>query len=92
MTQLEPTTIPPLIYEMHIRKLRLPVRILECLMRSGFTKVGQILEMNDDDLLAVRNVGPKTLDEVHEALNQFRKRWMQRPHNIQILTEETDTQ
>ncbi|HLZ07991.1 MAG TPA: DNA-directed RNA polymerase subunit alpha C-terminal domain-containing protein, partial [Chloroflexota bacterium] len=36
--------------------------------RAGITKVGQILEMSEDDLLGVRNFGHKSLDELRERL------------------------
>jgi DNA-directed RNA polymerase subunit alpha len=38
------------------------------LRRSGITKVGELLEKNDDDLLALRSFGQKSLEEVRERL------------------------
>jgi DNA-directed RNA polymerase subunit alpha len=60
--------IPAKIYETPIEDLDLSVRAYNCLKRSGITKVGQILEMSEDDLLAVRNFGRKSLDELRERL------------------------
>ena len=40
----------------------LSVRAYNCLKRSGITKIGQLLEMSEEDLLAVRNFGQKSLE------------------------------
>jgi DNA-directed RNA polymerase subunit alpha len=63
-----PTAIPQRLYEMPIEDLNLSVRAYNCLKRAGITKVGQILEMSEDDLLGVRNFGHKSLDELRERL------------------------
>jgi DNA-directed RNA polymerase subunit alpha len=60
--------IPQRLYEMPIEDLNLTVRAYNCLKRAGITKVGQILEMSEDDLLGVRNFGRKSLDELRERL------------------------
>jgi DNA-directed RNA polymerase subunit alpha len=60
--------IPQRLYEMPIEDLNLSVRAYNCLKRAGITKVGQILEMSEDDLLGVRNFGHKSLDELRERL------------------------
>jgi DNA-directed RNA polymerase subunit alpha len=60
--------IPQRLYEMPIEDLNLSVRAYNCLKRAGITKVGQILEMSEDDLLGVRNFGSKSLDELRERL------------------------
>jgi DNA-directed RNA polymerase subunit alpha len=60
--------IPPRIYDTLIEELDLSVRSYNCLKRSGITKVGQILTMNEGDLLAVRNFGEKSLQELRERL------------------------
>lgn len=60
--------IPPRIYEMPIEELDLTVRAYNCLKRSGITKVGQILTMSEEDLLAVRNFGEKSLNELKVSL------------------------
>ncbi len=65
---LSPVAVPPRLYETPIEELDLSVRAYNCLKRSGITKVGQILEMNEDDLLAVRNFGRKSLQELRERL------------------------
>lgn len=65
-----PTAIPQHLYETQIEDLDLSVRAYHCLKRSGITKIGQVLEMDRDDLLAVRNFGRKSLAELVEKLEQ----------------------
>ena len=55
-------------YDRPIEDLDLSVRAYNCLKRSGITKIGQLLEMSEDDLLAVRNFGQKSLDELNVRL------------------------
>lgn len=55
-------------YDRPIEDLDLSVRAYNCLKRSGITKIGQVLEMSQDDLLAVRNFGQKSLDELNQRL------------------------
>src|SRR5207244_6558085 len=62
--------IPQRLYEMPIEDLNLSVRAYNCLKRAGITKVGQILEMSEDDLLGVRNFGRKSLDELRDRLQE----------------------
>lgn len=60
--------IPPTVYETPIEELSLSVRTYNCLKRSNITKVGQILQMDEKDLLSVRNFGRKSYDELHQKL------------------------
>jgi DNA-directed RNA polymerase subunit alpha len=60
--------IPQKIYDTPIEELDLSVRAYNCLKRSNITKVGQVLSMNEDDLLGVRNFGDKSLQELRERL------------------------
>jgi len=65
--------IPPRIYEMPIEDLDLTVRAFNCLKRAGITKVGMILEKlekGDDEILAIRNFGRKSLEELKQALSE----------------------
>jgi DNA-directed RNA polymerase subunit alpha len=62
--------IPPRVFDMPIEELDLTVRAYNCLKRSGITKVGQILTMSEEDLLAVRNFGEKSLNELKDSLKQ----------------------
>ena len=60
--------ISPEIYQNPIERLDLSPRTLNCLKRAHITKVGEVLEMSDDDLLKIRNFGDKSLDELREKL------------------------
>lgn len=60
--------IPAKVYDTPVEELDLSVRAYNCLKRSGITKVGQVLTMNEDDLLAVRNFGEKSLNELRDSL------------------------
>jgi DNA-directed RNA polymerase subunit alpha len=65
--------IPARVYEMPIEDLDLTVRAFNCLKRAGITTVGMILEKlekGDDEILAIRNFGRKSLDELKEALSE----------------------
>jgi DNA-directed RNA polymerase subunit alpha len=65
--EVEESKIPERIYETNIEDLDLSVRAFNCLKRAGITKVGEILERLDrdeDELLAIRNFGRKSLDEL----------------------------
>jgi DNA-directed RNA polymerase subunit alpha len=60
--------IPPHLYQISIDDLELGTRTHNCLKRAGITDVGQILEMDDKDLMAIRNLGEKSLNEIRERL------------------------
>mgnify|MGYP005846267831 CR=1 FL=1 len=66
--QMAATAIPARLYDVPIEDLDLSVRAYNCLKRAGITKVGQVLEMTEEDLLGVRNFGRKSLDELKERL------------------------
>jgi DNA-directed RNA polymerase subunit alpha len=72
--------IPPQVYDTPIEELDLSVRAYNCLKRSNITKVGQVLSMNEEDLLAVRNFGEKSLQELRERL--MLKRFLPNPRKV----------
>lgn len=61
-------TVPPRIADMPIEALDLSARTFNCLKRSQITKVGQILQMSESELLSLRNFGQKSLNELREKL------------------------
>jgi DNA-directed RNA polymerase subunit alpha len=63
-------TVPAAARDMPIEALELSQRTYNCLKRSQITKVGQILQMSEDELLALRNFGQKSLQELREKLRQ----------------------
>ncbi|HZS92622.1 MAG TPA: DNA-directed RNA polymerase subunit alpha [Chloroflexota bacterium] len=60
--------LPPQIYDTPIEALDLSPRAYNSLKRAGVGKVGEVLEMSEDDLLNVRNFGRKSLDELRDRL------------------------
>ena len=51
-----------------IEDLDLPMRAYNSLKRNNITKVGQLLALDDEELLRMRNFGRKSLDEMKERL------------------------
>jgi len=60
--------IPPEQYDMPLEQLGLSARTFNSLRRSGITKVGELLERTDDDLLGLRSFGQISLAEVKGRL------------------------
>ena len=60
--------LPQQVYDTPIEALDLSPRAYNSLKRAGVSKVGEVLEMNEDDLLNVRNFGRKSLDELRDRL------------------------
>ncbi|OAI44048.1 hypothetical protein AYO38_10110 [bacterium SCGC AG-212-C10] len=60
--------LPPDRYNTPIEDLALSVRAYNCLKRSGLMTVGQVLERSEDELLALRNFGRKSYDELRDRL------------------------
>jgi DNA-directed RNA polymerase subunit alpha len=64
--------VPGRIYEVPIEELELTVRAYNCLKRAGITKVGEVLERlqkGEEEILAIRNFGRKSLHELVEKLD-----------------------
>jgi DNA-directed RNA polymerase subunit alpha len=60
--------LPPNMLDMPIEELDLPMRAYNSLKRNNIVKVGQLLQLSDDELLRMRNFGKKSLDEMKERL------------------------
>src|SRR3990170_335964 len=58
-------------YNMAIEDLNLSMRAYNCLRRSGLVTVGQVLEKSEEELLALRNFGRKSYDELRERLDEM---------------------
>jgi DNA-directed RNA polymerase subunit alpha len=61
------------IYEMPIENLDLSVRVFNSLKRTGITTVGEVLDMlnkGEEAMLAIRNFGDKSLDELRVKLRE----------------------
>lgn len=59
------------ILEMPIEELGLSVRSYNCLKRAGIDTVGELTRKTEDDMMKVRNLGKKSLQEVKEKLAQL---------------------
>ena len=60
--------ISPERYHTSIEVLQLSVRAHNCLRRSGLMTIGQVLERTEEELLALRNFGHKSYDELRDRL------------------------
>jgi DNA-directed RNA polymerase subunit alpha len=68
---VEDGAIPNEIYDTPIEQLDLSVRVFNSLKRTGITKVGEMLDMlerGEETMLAIRNFGEKSLDELKQQL------------------------
>lgn len=54
------------LLEMPIEELDLSVRSFNCLKRAGINTVGELTNKSDEDMMKVRNLGKKSLEEVKE--------------------------
>ena len=57
--------------EMTVEELDLSVRSFNCLKRANIHKVGDLIEKTEEEMMKVRNLGKKSLDEVIQKLAQF---------------------
>jgi len=60
--------LPPEQYNIPIEQLNLSVRTFNCLKRAGISKVGELLELSDEELLKIKNLGQKALEELRQQL------------------------
>ncbi|HLS88371.1 MAG TPA: DNA-directed RNA polymerase subunit alpha [Sphingobacteriaceae bacterium] len=56
------------LLEMSIEELDLSVRSFNCLKRAGINSIGELVEKTPEEMLKVRNLGRKSLDEVEQKL------------------------
>ena len=57
--------------EMTIEELELSVRSSNCLKRANINTVEELTEKTEEDMLKVRNLGKKSLDEVKNKLEEL---------------------
>ena len=60
----KPDTGKEKLLEMSIDNLELSVRSFNCLKRAGINTVGDLISKSEEDMMKVRNLGRKSLDEV----------------------------
>ena len=59
------------VLEMTIEELDLSVRSYNCLKRAGINSVEELTYKSEDDMMKVRNLGKKSLDEVQKKLEEL---------------------
>lgn len=59
------------ILETTIEELELSVRSSNCLKRAGINTVGELINKSEEDLMKVRNLGKKSLDEIKGKLAEL---------------------
>ena len=59
------------VLEMTIEELELSVRSFNCLKRAGINTVGDLSQKTMDEMLKVRNLGKKSLDEIVKKLESL---------------------
>ncbi len=59
------------ILEMSIEELDLSVRSYNCLKRAGINSVQELIQKSEDDMMKVRNLGKKSLEEVQNKLEDL---------------------
>ena len=56
------------VLEMTIEELDLSVRAYNCLKRAGINTIAELVRRNQEDMMKVRNLGRKSLEEVEQKL------------------------
>ena len=59
------------VLEMTIEELDLSVRSFNCLKRAGIDTVEDLINRTEDDMIKVRNLGRKSLEEVIQKLSSL---------------------
>ncbi|WP_347161596.1 DNA-directed RNA polymerase subunit alpha C-terminal domain-containing protein, partial [Peptostreptococcus anaerobius] len=62
------------VLEMTIEELDLSVRSYNCLKRAGINTVEELSNKSEDDMMKVRNLGKKSLEEVIHKLEELELR------------------
>lgn len=65
-----PSAIPQQIMDMPVDALELSTRTHNCLRRADIATIGQILQMDEKQLKAVRNLGDKSLEEIKDRVRE----------------------
>lgn len=63
------TNLP--LYDMKVDDLDLTVRSYHCLMRADIKTVGDLVEKTEEEIMKVRNLGRKSLEEVKQKLQEM---------------------
>ncbi len=63
-----PSSAPASEWDIPVETLNLSVRSFNCLKRAGISKVSELLDMSEDEIIKMRNFGKKSLDEIKQVL------------------------
>jgi DNA-directed RNA polymerase subunit alpha len=55
-------------WDIPVDELDLSVRSYNCLKRAGITKISELLQKSEDEIMNMRNLGKKSVDEIKEKL------------------------
>ncbi len=61
---------PPNEWDIPVESLNLSVRSFNCLKRAGISKVSELLDLTEDEIMKMRNFGKKSLDEIKQVLQE----------------------
>ncbi len=61
---------PPNEWDIPVETLNLSVRSFNCLKRAGISKVSELLDLTEDEIMKMRNFGKKSLDEIKQVLQE----------------------
>ena len=88
--EAEEEGIPTRFYEILIEDLNLNVRVYNCLKRTGITSVGEVIEKlakGEEEMMTIRNFGPKSLTELRQKLEERGLLWANKeePEGVTVL-------
>ena len=63
-------TAPASEWDVPVETLNLSVRSFNCLKRADISKVSELLDMTEDEIIKMRNFGKKSLDEIKQVLEE----------------------
>ena len=59
------------VLEMTVEELDLSVRSYNCLKRAGINTVDELIQRTEEDMMKVRNLGKKSLEEIQGKLSEL---------------------
>jgi DNA-directed RNA polymerase subunit alpha len=59
------------VLDLPIEELDLSVRSYNCLKRAGINTVEELIKKTEEDMMKVRNLGKKSLEEVKSKLDEL---------------------
>ncbi|MBV9277760.1 MAG: DNA-directed RNA polymerase subunit alpha, partial [Candidatus Eremiobacteraeota bacterium] len=70
-TEEKPAVAAPVSeWDVPVETLNLSVRSYNCLKRAGISRVSELLDMTEDEIIEMRNFGKKSLDEIKQVLEE----------------------